>query len=98
MASQYYRILPKQPPMKMYGFEKLSPSDLEMALVRLQRHTYCSEFAFGERFQRCPSPPRPPPLVCPKAPQVNYQMIYQVYAEKNIAINTPNELSKHSIF
>lgn len=53
-------------PIKMYGFQKVSKTQMESITERLQRKTFMSEFYFGERFQALPSPPRPPSTVCKK--------------------------------
>lgn len=59
-------VLPslKYEPMKTYGFKKVTKAQMELILERLQRKTYNAELYFGERFQRIPSPPRPPSTVC----------------------------------
>jgi len=54
----------KYEPMKTYGFKRVTKAEMESILERLQRKTYNAELYFGERFQRIPSPPRPPSTVC----------------------------------
>ena len=68
MSYAFTRTIPAPVPVKMYGFQKVPPSEMHSIIHRMQKKTYISNLYHGERYQTTPCPPRLPSAVCRKAP------------------------------
>lgn len=67
MSFRYRKVIPDGFFFKTYGFQRVSPAEMEDIVKRLQKQTQSSEFVHSERNQASPSPPRPPSSICRRA-------------------------------
>lgn len=66
MSGNYTRVLPKAVPVKLYGFNKVSPQDLNHIVMRLQKRTYNANQTNDPRLRKLGPSGRPMSSVCRK--------------------------------
>ena len=70
MSSEYSRVVPQVMPMKVYGFKKVTRSELNNIINRLRKPTQSTETQLhsGELWQMSHVPPRAPFAFCGRTP------------------------------